>query len=113
MIAAQVRNDGAKCPALNAQRRCSVYDRRPMICRIWGASKMLVCVWGCKPIEGRYLTHAESMELLHLSRSIGGADPFELPGYEYLDQNPDHARLVARGRYVENLVRGSRSSAQH
>lgn len=39
------------CPAL-VDGRCSVYDVRPTICRLWGAVPEMQCPWGCVPIGG-------------------------------------------------------------
>ena len=49
------------CSKLQAGR-CAIYSIRPLICRLWGATKRLPCPWGCKP--GRYLTEKESRALL-------------------------------------------------
>jgi hypothetical protein len=36
------------CPLLE-EKRCSVYDLRPLICRLWGIVPEMPCPWGCKP----------------------------------------------------------------
>jgi hypothetical protein len=59
------------CPALTADRRCAVYDNRPMICRLWGTSVDMPCPHGCRP--DRYLGRAESMALLLGALTVGGA----------------------------------------
>ena len=52
-------NDGClTCPYLTAQKRCSVYDVRPILCRIYGVSEILRCPFGCQP--ERVLTVDES-----------------------------------------------------
>lgn len=38
------------CPMLE-EGRCSVYDIRPMICRLWGMTKQMRCPWGCMPAK--------------------------------------------------------------
>jgi Fe-S-cluster containining protein len=38
-----------RCNYLNDGGRCSVYEVRPLVCRIFGASDKLPCIWGCKP----------------------------------------------------------------
>ena len=43
--------------------RCSVYDRRPLICRLYGTSELLRCE-GCKP--ERYLSEKETEEIIHI-----------------------------------------------
>lgn len=42
--------------------RCSVYDIRPSICRLWGLVESMPCLWGCKP--DRYLTDPEGHAFL-------------------------------------------------
>lgn len=59
------------CDALAADGRCSVYDLRPLICRLWGTAKELACPYGCVP-EGGWLTYAQTMELLNAARRVGG-----------------------------------------
>lgn len=39
------------CPAL-ADGRCSVYNDRPLICRLWGAVESMPCPHGCEVIPG-------------------------------------------------------------
>jgi Fe-S-cluster containining protein len=62
------------CPALNAEtKRCEVYAKRPMICRLWGRSPSLRCPYGCEP-EGGLIDDLEMMRLLYLSMYYGGAE---------------------------------------
>lgn len=49
------------CPLL-VDNRCSIYDIRPLICRLYGAVENLKCSFGCKP--KRFLTHKESVKLI-------------------------------------------------
>lgn len=45
-----LESDGEwSCPALSPEGRCTVYEIRPMICRIWGAAEDLRCPYGCGP----------------------------------------------------------------
>ena len=30
-------------------KRCSVYAERPLVCRMWGATRKMPCPFGCKP----------------------------------------------------------------
>jgi Fe-S-cluster containining protein len=39
------------CPAL-VNNRCSVYEVRPLICRLWGAAESLPCPYGCEVTPG-------------------------------------------------------------
>lgn len=62
-----------RCPQLAADGRCSVYDDRPMICRLWGASTHMRCPHGCEPRAG-YLSAQECLELMLLTLELGGTD---------------------------------------
>ena len=59
------------CEALTEDHRCAVYERRPLICRIWGAAEELKCPYGCVP-EGGFLSNAEVDGLLTEAERIGG-----------------------------------------
>lgn len=39
----------SRCPALGPLNTCTVYDIRPMICRVWGVAEGLLCEFGCIP----------------------------------------------------------------
>lgn len=55
----------ARCSALTDDGRCAVYELRPMVCRLWGASEALPCPHGCRPVDGSpLLTDAETAALL-------------------------------------------------
>lgn len=57
------------CPALE-DGRCAVYESRPTICRLWGATLSMPCPHGCTPPNA--LEQAESFELLRLAAEVGG-----------------------------------------
>jgi hypothetical protein len=59
--------DGLTCPLLK-DNRCTVYEVRPLICRLWGLVETMPCLWGCKP--ERYLTHEEGLEFLTRAAEI-------------------------------------------
>lgn len=40
--------EALKCNMLGADGSCTVYDIRPVICRIWGVSDKMPCDFGCK-----------------------------------------------------------------
>lgn len=50
--------------------RCSIYDIRPLICRIWGATNQLRCPHGRVP--DRWLSDAEARALLSQAQRIAG-----------------------------------------
>lgn len=62
------------CTKLNFLGRCSIYDLRPMICRLWGISEAMKCPWGCVP-EGGHLSDADSARFMHEVMRIGGGWP--------------------------------------
>lgn len=59
------------CPFLTKDKKCSVYDIRPLVCRLWGLTERMTCPHGCKP--DRYLTDAEEFTLLSRVMYIGGS----------------------------------------
>lgn len=59
-----------RCPALQGGR-CTVYDIRPTVCRLWGSSDEVPCPWGCVPKGGR-LSVSEARSLFQISLEIGG-----------------------------------------
>lgn len=66
-IIAEVRAGGEPptCPALDADNRCSVYEDRPLLCRLWGAVEDLRCPYGCQP-AAEHLTPARAHELMKM-----------------------------------------------
>lgn len=63
---------GASCSMLTADRRCGVYDLRPLLCRMWGVVESLACPYGCVP-EGGWLPDEDGYRLLVKADEIGGA----------------------------------------
>jgi len=53
-----------KCPAL-VGTRCSIYESRPLICRMYGAAEGLPCSHGCKP-DGDLLKKKRAAELVRI-----------------------------------------------
>lgn len=51
-----------KCPYLE-NGKCTIYDARPLICRLWGVSEGLGCSYGCK-INGKKLSKKEAHAIL-------------------------------------------------
>lgn len=56
------------CPMLT-DGRCSVYDIRPMLCRLWGIVEVMPCRFGCEP--ARPLTREEGYVFLERAAAIG------------------------------------------
>lgn len=57
------------CPAL-VNGRCSVYEVRPTVCRLWGAVDAMPCEWGCVPHGGR-LTNEQGGLIVRRSMEAG------------------------------------------
>jgi Fe-S-cluster containining protein len=79
-VAAVERGEDYYCPAL-ADGRCTVYEDRPTICRLWGAAQSMPCPHGCTPADA--LTQEESHELLRQAGEAGGgmAGRYFRPGH--------------------------------
>ncbi len=58
------------CPAL-VDDRCSVYEDRPLICRLWGAVESMPCPHGCEVTPG-LLMDAGAQALIRRSLKVGG-----------------------------------------
>lgn len=56
--------------------RCSVYDARPLICRLWGVVPEMPCPWGCE--AERILSPVEAHVLMKTLQRIGGKVVFPL-----------------------------------
>lgn len=81
-----VTNDYS-CNYLTDSKRCSVYNDRPAICRLFGTGDFLPCPFGCE-IEGN-MTDAESRAILA-----------EI-GKEFGDQVLNTYRVQAQAEMVE------------
>ncbi len=55
------------CPAL-VDGMCSVYEVRPLICRLFGAVPEMRCPHGCIP--ERWLTHEEAMDIFREIKEV-------------------------------------------
>jgi Fe-S-cluster containining protein len=60
------------CPLLTDDRRCGVYDVRPLICRLWGVvdDPQMRCPHGCVP--DRYLSNEDACDLIDAVDKVGG-----------------------------------------
>lgn len=64
------RTGSFTCPALR-EGRCAVYEVRPVICRLYGATESLRCPYGCAPVGGR-LSDEDAHALIAESFAVGG-----------------------------------------
>lgn len=62
---------GSPCTALTILRRCSIYEHRPLICRLWGMTASMRCDYGCIP-EGGFLTDRQAYELIAQVAELAG-----------------------------------------
>jgi Fe-S-cluster containining protein len=69
----QMASLAESCPYLEAER-CTVYEARPLVCRIWGLvdEHGLRCDHGCVP--ERWLTREEALRLVRRSIAISGGN---------------------------------------
>ncbi len=95
------------CDALTGDKRCAVYDLRPLICRIWGAVESMPCVYGCVPEGGRYLSDMDAYRMIAESMRIGGGQHADVgaagidAGMARREVRAAVARIRERGRIGE------------
>lgn len=90
---------GLSCPLLQPDKRCGVYQIRPMVCRLWGLAvndSALSCHHGCEP--ERRLTDVEVFDLQMRSYEIGGqpVGEFDVAEIRGMIDDPDLAPLLSR-----------------
>lgn len=95
---------GSFCPALTMLKQCSVYEVRPLICRIWGAVNTMRCGYGCEP-DGGYLTDHDAMRLLAEVAELSG-DTQAAAGYRaVMALDPDQVgRWMRSGQRERDLA---------
>ncbi|WP_345485963.1 YkgJ family cysteine cluster protein, partial [Planotetraspora phitsanulokensis] len=89
------------CPALK-DGQCSVYEVRPMLCRLWGAAEAMPCPHGCQPDEG-LLSDTKGSVLLAQSLDVGNPQGFTAEQMDRLERrmgDPKFQRTVKD--YVQN-----------
>lgn len=93
--------------------RCSVYEARPLICRMWGVVPRMPCVFGCVP--SREVTEAEARAIFKRVETVGG--PVSLSqraigdGYQMTGPNVavSHCLVAQRPRQRQNRVHQPRN----
>jgi hypothetical protein len=103
------RNGVTACSMLDQHGRCSCYDIRPAICRLWGVAEGMECPYGCKP--ERYLTRGEAMGILMETLTIGGGSTEQQALHaikQMLETLPedDEFRLVAESMIAKPTIAG-------
>jgi hypothetical protein len=56
------------------EKRCSIYEDRPLICRLYGATRGLPCSHGCAPKAG-YLPGKAARKLVHRAEKLKWEKP--------------------------------------
>jgi Fe-S-cluster containining protein len=89
------------CPMLTADGRCSVYQLRPLICRLWGVVEGMKCPYGCQP-NPDYLSNDEAFVFLVRSGAMDGRTYSKEEAEAFLGQRPPEVkwemeRLANRG----------------
>lgn len=69
----QIKNDGSCIYLLNG--KCSEYDKRPLVCRLFGAAPDLPCKFGCKPNKPFPQELADRL-LLEVDRLVGDGNMY-------------------------------------
>lgn len=83
------------CEALGPDGRCLAYEKRPLICRIWGTVEWLPCPWGCRP-EGGWLPDETAFRLMLEAVELGGSGhPVDPEAFEKL-KDPREVAALAR-----------------
>lgn len=99
-----LRDGPSLCPALTIFKRCSVYEIRPLICRIWGLTKMLPCSYGCRP--DRWLTEPEAYELIARAHEISGdQEQAEMARMAARPEHQDKMRTIRRQLDLQSEVK--------
>lgn len=62
LAGAEISIDAHLTCSLLINGKCSQYEDRPAICRLWGVSEAMPCEFGCEP--DRYWTRQEGNEFL-------------------------------------------------
>jgi hypothetical protein len=99
---AEAKPGTLECPALGPDRRCTVYDDRPTICRLWASVAALPCPHGCTP-PGGHLTDAQAALALAAAQDLDGTNRPDDILITAVTADPTAGPLLARA------MRGDRS----
>lgn len=62
-------NAKLKCTVLK-EGKCSAYEQRPVLCRLFGLVKKMKCPFGCVPL--RWVSDAEAGEIMRAVLEVSG-----------------------------------------
>ena len=82
------RRQGYRCPALDRDQRCAVYEARPTVCRLFGAADGMKCGYNC---ETELMPYRTAIALYISSLQIGG-------------KRPDESDPVPAGKLLDTLI---------
>lgn len=99
--------DFTNCPALTDDKRCGVYEIRPFVCRAWGSTELLPCIYGCVP-DGGPMPMADEVVLQTEVSNVGG---WSQPMPRSANTTAEAVRERIRTR--PELVVMARAEAQH
>lgn len=66
-----VQNGSLTCPLLK-EDKCSIYNNRPLVCRLYGVVEKMKCIYGCKPVK--YLDEKKARRLIKKLESLGDSN---------------------------------------
>lgn len=96
--------DHRQCPALGILGTCTVYEVRPLICRVWGAADGMRCPHGCEP--DKRMTRAQVFHtFVDVMLASGDWLPAEAARIRALINDPQAERFAGE------IMAGSREAA--
>lgn len=87
-------NGNGTCSLL-VDGKCSVYEVRPTICRLWGMTMGMICPFGCRPTP-KYLTREEGFVFLRKADKVTGRKEMKatLEGLPFIDGSQNRGPLI-------------------
>jgi Fe-S-cluster containining protein len=90
-----VQTPPTACKALGMLGTCTVYEVRPLICRLWGMTAGMRCQYGCQP-EGGFLSAQQVYEYLARAAELAGDPALAEEMREPFRRDPDQAERMMR-----------------
>ena len=66
-----IEGKGLICAKLSEEGKCSIYEDRPLICRMYGLVRAMKCPHGCIP-HGGFMSYRKGQKLLDRAKKIPG-----------------------------------------